>query len=534
MRPISISMQGLRSYREPCVIDFSGRSLVAIVGDTGAGKSSILEGITYALYNATTWSSGEVKLLIANGLNTMKVRFEFEAAGQRWVVERSSSVKNYPPSIHKLSCLGDASFVPVDSERSVNDQITRLLGMSHKAFLACVILPQGRFQKLLTAEGNDRTDILEGLFRLRELKELRGKVQELRNRADPAFSQLAGMRAGLMPDPSAVADVLALELETISARQAELSALQAAVVKADAEAREAAATAKALRDPAAKMLRVQRGASEVLGSLVPLARELEGRKKEVEVSLATLRERAAQQGEELESAREARETLADVAAALAVLTSLERDVTAVGAGRVVLEGEERAIAEDAIKLAAQEGQAKLLRSKAESSQRVLESSQAAVDAAAASMARGQDLLREARAALAQSDRARTAAAGQVARIPELEATVTTRRSDAVKATAKAAQAAAALERAQRADAAAHAASGLKPGDECPVCGEVLSARFTPPNSGPLAALEKAAKTAAMGKGEADTALAVADNALSVARAQLASIQAEQIRADAAA
>jgi exonuclease SbcC len=83
MRPLRISIRGLRSYREPCDIDFTGKTLIAIVGDTGAGKSSILEALTYALYNATTWDDREVKLLIADGMQTMSVELDFQADGRR-------------------------------------------------------------------------------------------------------------------------------------------------------------------------------------------------------------------------------------------------------------------------------------------------------------------------------------------------------------------------------------------------------------------------------------------------------------------
>lgn len=54
MRPRRLRVKGLRSFRAEREIDFTDLGLVALVGDTGAGKSSILEAITYALYNATT------------------------------------------------------------------------------------------------------------------------------------------------------------------------------------------------------------------------------------------------------------------------------------------------------------------------------------------------------------------------------------------------------------------------------------------------------------------------------------------------
>lgn len=54
MRPRRLVVEGLRSFRNRVEIDFGDRHLVAVVGDTGVGKSSILEAITYALYGGAT------------------------------------------------------------------------------------------------------------------------------------------------------------------------------------------------------------------------------------------------------------------------------------------------------------------------------------------------------------------------------------------------------------------------------------------------------------------------------------------------
>ncbi len=89
MRPLRLSMRGLRSYRGECTIDFQDRGLITIVGDTGAGKSSILEAITYALYNATTWDQRAVGQLISDGVQSMSVELEFQAGDQVWSVHRA-------------------------------------------------------------------------------------------------------------------------------------------------------------------------------------------------------------------------------------------------------------------------------------------------------------------------------------------------------------------------------------------------------------------------------------------------------------
>ena len=50
MRPITLTFPGLRSYRDTTTIDFTGLDLFAIIGDTGAGKSTIIEALSLALY----------------------------------------------------------------------------------------------------------------------------------------------------------------------------------------------------------------------------------------------------------------------------------------------------------------------------------------------------------------------------------------------------------------------------------------------------------------------------------------------------
>ena len=60
MRPLQLSFSGIRSYPGAVgPLDFTGKSLVAIIGDTGAGKSTILEAITLALYGNCTWTDRE-------------------------------------------------------------------------------------------------------------------------------------------------------------------------------------------------------------------------------------------------------------------------------------------------------------------------------------------------------------------------------------------------------------------------------------------------------------------------------------------
>jgi exonuclease SbcC len=115
MRPLTLRMTGLRSYRVERTVNFTELSLVAIIGPTGSGKSSVLEGITYALYGASTWDKRAVKELISDAANSS---LEFEADGERWLVTRMISRK--AGASHELVCLSKPDLAKIDGDRAVN------------------------------------------------------------------------------------------------------------------------------------------------------------------------------------------------------------------------------------------------------------------------------------------------------------------------------------------------------------------------------------------------------------------------------
>ena len=93
-------------------------------GDTGAGKSTILEAITLALYGNSTWTDGGHKELMAEGAAQMTVDFTFTHDGQRWRVRRVFHA-NTTPSTHLLQNLDTGEHT--DDARAVNRKIEALL-----------------------------------------------------------------------------------------------------------------------------------------------------------------------------------------------------------------------------------------------------------------------------------------------------------------------------------------------------------------------------------------------------------------------
>lgn len=91
MRPISLQIEGFTCFRERALIDFSSLDLFAITGPTGAGKTSIIDAMTYALYGCTPrMGVGQVSELISQGMNRMSVLLHFRSGPHEYRIARSA------------------------------------------------------------------------------------------------------------------------------------------------------------------------------------------------------------------------------------------------------------------------------------------------------------------------------------------------------------------------------------------------------------------------------------------------------------
>ncbi len=199
MRPLRLRLRGLRSYREDTALDLAGLGLFALVGDTGAGKSSLLEAICFALYGSSTWDRRSPRDLVSTGAPAMEVELDFRAGEGEWRVTRVFHTGSRP-SLHRLVRLDDDEAEAIDGEERVNARICALTGLSYDQFLRTVILPQGRFDQLLKARPSDRTDVLKGIFRLERLETVRDEAARLREEVEDGLRPLREARLLLPPD----------------------------------------------------------------------------------------------------------------------------------------------------------------------------------------------------------------------------------------------------------------------------------------------------------------------------------------------
>jgi len=495
MRPITLRMAGLRSYGTERVVEFGEPGLIAVIGDTGAGKSSILEGITGALYGASTWDNRGIGALISDAAHTVQLELTFTVAGQTWTVSRSASRNNYPPSRHILHCRDTGE--KITGERPVTSRVTSLLGLDCKQFLRVVVLPQNRFMELLDATRGERNTILKGIFRLDDLDLVRQTAEKLRDDLEPTLTQVRIARARLADDPGAELAGAKTRRSAAEQDKAQLAQVRDQVTKHQKNARSVESTAGEVRNVVEQLTTARSHAGDVdraLAAIAASASTLDARAQSLIGQREQLegRETAAQQA--LDAAAAADQDSAMLATAMQTLDALADTVPELATARRALATQDRQFAHQADDVTALHKQlATGKRELAEATQALVplqeeaEQAEQTRDDVSATVNALADALASAMRAADQSDQLRHELAGARAEARRA-ATASERAAFAAK------EAEAGLELVRRQNAAAHAASHSRPGDPCPVCDRPLPGTFTPPAS----ANEAAAKTHASG------------------------------------
>ncbi len=97
MKPVRLQLRGFTAFHNEVSVDFRDRRLFAITGPTGAGKSSLLDGMIWALFGKVPKVGKNIGDLVSHGALSAHVRFEFEARGHAYRVARVRPVKGRPP-----------------------------------------------------------------------------------------------------------------------------------------------------------------------------------------------------------------------------------------------------------------------------------------------------------------------------------------------------------------------------------------------------------------------------------------------------
>ncbi|GLH73755.1 nuclease SbcCD subunit C [Geothrix limicola] len=240
MRPLHLTLEAFGPYAAHQELDFADlkdQAFFLIHGPTGAGKTSILDGISYALYGETSGGQRETRDLrshFAAADTPTQVIFDFAMGERRYRVARSpeqqvpkqrgegTKRQAYTANLWELK---DGQEIPLATEKptQVDPKVAELLGFKADQFRQVVLLPQGRFQEFMLAGSAERQAILQTLFQTaryarlattltdeeKALKEaMRGTQADIKSRLAQAGVPSAEALPGLLQQAAEQADTL--------------------------------------------------------------------------------------------------------------------------------------------------------------------------------------------------------------------------------------------------------------------------------------------------------------------------------------
>ena len=199
MRPLKLTMRAFGPYANEQTLDFSvlkNRSFFLIHGPTGAGKTSILDAICFALYGDASISDRQLRYMRSDYAEPdilTEVIFEFELRGDIYRVFRRPEQqrpkkrgKGHTKEAAKATFWrllnngqgSDKWTVITNGWEKVNKEIERLIGFRSDQFRQVVVLPQGEFRRLLSANSLERQQILKVLFQTDRYRKIEDALKE--------------------------------------------------------------------------------------------------------------------------------------------------------------------------------------------------------------------------------------------------------------------------------------------------------------------------------------------------------------------
>ena len=197
MKPKMLTMCGFGPYAGKTVIDFDefgGRGLFLVTGDTGAGKTSIFDGITYALYGRMSGDrdSKNIRSHFASPDTETYVELVFTHENKEYRIRRSPEYDRpkkrgtgftTTPAEVEMTWAGGT---PLVKDKAVVQKVEEILGISYDQWKQIAMLAQGEFRKLLTADSKDRGTTMRTIFSTEYVKNLQEELSKMSNESRQA------------------------------------------------------------------------------------------------------------------------------------------------------------------------------------------------------------------------------------------------------------------------------------------------------------------------------------------------------------
>lgn len=474
MRPLRLTIEGFTAFRDRQEIDFEPLELFVITGATGAGKTSILDAMSFALYGRVPRIGGTqgTSDVISLGTDRAAVDFEFRVGqtGRYRVARRISRRASQSVTLQRHEGV-DWVPDPTGGVTDTNHRIEEIIGLDFDGFTRAVILPQGEFHRFLKGEAKDRRKVLFSLLGVSYFQRMGGLARSKQADLVAAVKRTED----LLAEHYAEATTAHLEeLQGFAARA------DAAKLKISAALRTAAEQANLASQHTARIIALETAAGDLKTLAATVAASIDSiRAAETThaAAVATLNSRTG----ELEAARATTSaleaafneltadvgTLADLAAATAAAQTLSEatdgERAAVSELETAIEAQSAATAE-LDRVAALDADLVIKVTDAKTAEEAALAAMTVAGAGAADLERARSTADKQTAELSSADEA---LADIEARLPALQEAAAATRGDLRVATAR-------WEEHRRVHAVAELAIDLGEGDPCPVCGVALA------------------------------------------------------------
>ncbi|TKH09863.1 SMC family ATPase [Peribacillus simplex] len=219
MRPDILTMQAFGPYAGRETIDFNSlgeRTMFVISGKTGAGKTTIFDGISFAIYGKASGedrSGQDLRSQFAEDDMLTEVSLQFTLRGKTYLVTRSPQQERKKKAGEGTTTVGaKAELYEIVAEgkkllganvREVEEKIKVLIGLDANQFRQILMIPQNEFRKLLTSDSKDKEQILQKLFHTELYKRIEEKLKEeasiLRKQSEKSAQRRIELMKGIQP-----------------------------------------------------------------------------------------------------------------------------------------------------------------------------------------------------------------------------------------------------------------------------------------------------------------------------------------------
>jgi exonuclease SbcC len=219
MRPDILTMQAFGPYAGRETIDFNSlgeRTMFVISGKTGAGKTTIFDGISFAIYGKASGedrSGQDLRSQFAEDDILTEVSLQFTLRGKTYLVTRSPQQERKKKAGEGTTTVGaKAELYEILAEgkkllganvREVEEKIKVLIGLDANQFRQILMIPQNEFRKLLTSDSKDKEQILQKLFHTELYKRIEEKLKEeasiLKKESEKSAQRRIELMKGIQP-----------------------------------------------------------------------------------------------------------------------------------------------------------------------------------------------------------------------------------------------------------------------------------------------------------------------------------------------